>query len=107
MTSIEQTCTGDGALDLTAYRDVYGVSFDITVVGASVQYRSDGDPRRVMHVGWISLGYEFGDGPQLSIVWSKYVEWEREGPILPAIVTCHHLIWHIETDNELHVALFY
>lgn len=107
MPVIEQLCTGDGALDFGAYLGITSVSFDITVPGFSVQYRGDGNPRRVMHVGYVGLGYEFAGGPDLSMSWFKYVEFEREGPPLPGIVTAHHLIWHIETDNEVHVAVFY
>jgi hypothetical protein len=103
----EFTVTGDGAEDLGGYIDIWGIAYDMTVKGILCQDRSAGDPRRLMHTGWLALGYEFGAGPELAVFWHKYIEFEREATYFATLQTAHHLVWHMDPGNEAHIAVFY
>ena len=65
---------------------------------AHVQYRSTQDPRRVMHGGWIALGYYAGGPGGIGfsrVRWHKYLEFEREEMLVQPSVICdglHYLI---------------
>lgn len=103
----EFTCTGEGSADFGDYLNVEHVGFDIVTPGPLTEYRSNTNPKRVMHVGWIALGQLFGDGPDKSVNWFKYVEFERENVTFDVLKLMHHLIWHVEAGTTLHVAVFY
>lgn len=103
-----QTFTGEGSFDLGGNVNVSFINHWVSVLGRT-QVLTLGDPKRIMHAGWIGLGYSGGviTGGPPSIQWYKYLEFESESLGMAIVaggaVNCDHLYYHLEVGVTLQV----
>lgn len=100
------TVTGEGNIDFGGNVNVVFVNTWISGLG-DTQLLSISSPQRIMHAGWIALGYAGGVFPSSppSIQWFKYLEFESESLVIANIArgsaNCNHLYYHLAVGVTL------
>lgn len=103
-----QTFTGEGKYSLGGVVDVQFINTWVRILGRT-QLLAAGDPQRIMHAGWIGLGYDAGvfTSAPPCINWWHYLEFQSEGFVMSARyngnVNCDYLYYHLDPSVTLDI----
>ncbi len=98
--------TDEGSQSFGGNVNVQFVNTCIRAFG-NVQKLSIASPQRIMHAGWVALGYSAGVFPLAppGITWWKYLEFESESLVISQdaqpYVNCDTLYYHLNTGVGL------
>jgi hypothetical protein len=102
------TFTGEGKYNYGGNVNVQFINTNVRILGIT-QVLTAGDPKRIMHAGWIGLGYDggvFPGGPP-AMNWFDYLKFQSEGFIMSdrfnGNVNCDHLYYHLDPSVTLDV----
>lgn len=100
--------TGTGHYLFPAGHFLYLVDYAL-VAGSPVQFRSPLYPRRVMHGGWLALGYCTGGayGANGTVLWHKYIEFEHEEYLITPNIPADGIQYHLPLGVSVDVDVFW
>ena len=91
------TMVGDGSDGSAGHQVFVALDWWIDTPGQA-QLIGVTHPYRVMHAGWIAIGWGAGymdPGPQPSVAWWQYLDFDQRQIVFPSPVEGNAIIWSI------------